>query len=1056
MDAIAPAGLFWRSIGPHRGGRVVAVAGHPTDAMTFYFGSTGGGVWKTTNGGGVWTNVSDGSLGTASVGALAVSPSHPEVLYVGMGESCIRGNVSFGDGVYRSDDGGRHWRHLGLAATRHIARVRIHPTNPDVVYVAALGHAFGPNPERGVYRTDDGGQRWEPILQVSANTGAIDLCLDPLNPRILYAAFWQGRRYPWRLESGGEESGLYRSTDGGASWIRLGAGNGLPPGILGRIGVAASAALSGRVYAVVESEQGGLFRSDDWGDHWERGDDGPAVRARPWYYSHVFADPTVAERVYVLAGAFLRSTDAGRHFQPVATPHPDHHDLWIDPRNGRRMIHGADGGAAVSFDAGETWSSLYNQPTGEFYHVAVDDRWPYRVYGSQQDNTTISIPSQTDFLGITERDWFDVGGGESGYVVVHGADPDIVYAGSSSFGEGGRITRFDRRTNIRTDISPWPGLTRGLTAAQYRYRFQWTTPIAPSPHDPHTLYVGANVVFRSRDEGLHWDVISPDLTRADVDKLGPTGGPITLDQSGAEVYCTVFALAESPLRPDLIWVGTDDGLVHRSPDGGGTWLNVTPPSLPAWATVTTVEPGRHHAETAYLAATRHRLDDPRPYLFRTRDGGRTWQAIAAGIPADEYAWVIREDPVVEGLLYCGTERRAYVSGDAGEHWEPLGENLPVVPVHDLLIHRGDVVAATHGRGLWILDDVAPLRQSARDPAPDGPRLYAPGPAVRWVPPNGWYVFGVGTGAAWEGATPRWAPPSAGYRGPAPAASEYRGAIAEFPTGASYVGRGAGMGPDSPELADAGQNPPRGASLRYWLPAPVEPLRLRILDADGGVMHAALVSGAAGGHRYVWDLRGPASRRPRFTPAGGRIAPLVLPGTYVVEMEGPTGRWSVPLEVIQDPRRSGAPDEYRAARARILELGARLSALYVRADAWMDAKAGLEGLLAHHRAGVEPPWRPRYQALRARCDGLMRDLTGEGRGYAPGLDAQLAYLAQLQEGVDGPAPAALLEQIAEMVRAAEAWIEAFDQAWLAGVSDLGHVVGGMAWVAPAPGLDPWRE
>jgi hypothetical protein len=991
--------LAWRNIGPHRGGRVVAVAGHPEDPMVFYFGSTGGGVWRTTNGGATWVNISDGFFRSASVGALAVADADPAVLYAGMGESCVRGNVSFGDGVYRSVDGGRTWIHLGLADTRHIARVRIDPRDPDRVYVAALGHPFGPHPARGVYRSHNGGRTWSLVLPGTDTAGAIDLALDPHNPRIVYAALWQVQRRPWRLDSGGPASGLYRSDDGGDHWERLGPGPTLPDGPWGRIAVAPSPGKPGRVYALIEAHEGGLFRSDDFGEHWELATRDPAVRGRPWYFTHLFADPASPDGVYVLAFGFLHSTDGGRHFRPVATPHPDHHDLWIDRRNPRRMIHGADGGAAVSFDGGASWTSIDNQPTGEFYHLAVDPRHPYRIVASQQDNSTISVPSENDFCGLTAREWYDVGGGESGHLVVSRADPDIVFAGSSSFGEGGRITRFNRRTNLREDVSPWPVLTRGLAASQYRWRFQWTTPIAASPHQLHTLYVGANVVFRSRDDGQHWEIISPDLTRNDPAKQEPTGGPITLDQSGVEVYDTVFSLAESPARPGLLWAGTDDGLVHCSEDDGAHWRAVTPPSLPEWATVTTVEPHPRDPDRVYLAATRYKLDDPRPYVFRTNDRGRTWVDIAAGLPADEYVRVVRADPVVDGLLWCGTERGVWVSRDDGAHWDPLRLNLPVVPVHDLAVHGTDLVAATHGRGLWILDDITPIRQWAEAGVGDTPHLFSPRPTVRWIPLNGRYVFGVPEGGG------------------------FRGSFVELPAGHSYVGAGAVRPGDSPRLEDAGQNPPRGALFHYWLPTAARMARIRVWDAAGGLVHEATVDASPGAHRHVWDLRLPLTPPLEVAPGQPvRLAPRALPGSYRVRFEVDAWGEDALLTIVQDPRRTGPPDAYE----RNIERVRALARPFTRAAEWVERWRMLSG-----------PWPPApdsaedgLAAWREAFRPLLDRLLGSGRGGPAGLAAQAAYVAELLETADGEAPAALVREAEALASELQSWTATFEQTWQA--------------------------
>jgi photosystem II stability/assembly factor-like uncharacterized protein len=981
----------WRNIGPHRGGRVVAVAGHPTRPGTFYFGSTGGGVWRTDNAGITWRNISDGFFASASVGAIAVAESDPNVLYVGTGEACIRSNVSYGDGVYRSTDGGDTWTHLGLEATRHIARVRIDPRDPDRVYVAALGHAFGPNPERGVYRSRDGGRTWELVLFVSDATGAIDLCIDPFNPRVLYAAMWQGRRKPWRLDSGGPESGLYRSTDGGDSWRRLGANADLPDGVVGRIGVSASAARRGRVYALFEAADGGMFRSDDGGERWTRTSDQRGPRSRPWYYTHVFADPHDEDTVYVLAAAFWRSIDAGTSFTQVATPHGDHHDLWLDPRLSGRMIHGADGGAAVSLDGGESWSSIHNQPTAELYHVTTDERWPYRVYGAQQDNTTICVPSRSVQPALDKREWYAVGGAESGYIAVRPDDPEVVYAGSSGFGEGGRVTRYDHRTSQTRDISVWPEKTSGLAAEEYTYRFQWTSPLAIGRHDPNVLYSCGNRIFRSTDDGQSWQAISPDLTRNDPDKLQRTGGPITTDQTGAEVYCTVFAFAESPRVDGLLWAGSDDGLVHVTRDGGHTWENVTPPQLPEWSLVSIIEASHHDPDVAYLAANRYKLDDTRPYLFKTRDGGRTWQAIVDGLPADVYMRAIREDPVVPGLLYASSERGVYVSFDDGGRWHSLRLNLPVVPVHDLVVKDTDLVAATHGRSFWILDDLTPLRELAQDAGRRPLRLFAPRDTVRTAASAGGF----------EEVPDR--------------------IVRPVIVGDHYMAARPGNG-DPPLYLDAGQNAP-GVIFQYVLETDAAiPVTLTVTDETGRealrrtsapgtreVGEAALEAGP-GSHRFVWDMRYPGA-----TPAKDAgmkwpdCAPLAPPGRYVATLTAGD-------HVERREFRLLPPPDTQVAAADLAEQFALLLRLRDRVDtvqrAFNEASALRRQLLDWQRrlAGADDA---EAASLKVTVDALVQGL-GDVRdalvqwrctnhqdqlNYPPGLNAKLAHLFDVAASAD---------------------------------------------------------
>ena len=737
--------MRFRCIGPPRGGRVVAVAGDPSEPAVFYFGAVAGGIWKTEDAGVTWTNVSDGYLNTSSVGALAVSDSDPNVIYAGMGESTIRNDVSHGDGIYKSTDRGRSWVHLGLADTRHISEIRVHPRDADRVYVAALGHAFGPNSERGVYRSTDGGASWEQVLYKDDRAGAADLALDARNPTVLYASLWEAHRNFWELASGGPGSGLWRSTDSGTTWTEITPRLGLPASaVLGKIGVATSPARSGRMWALVESDaEPGLYRSDDFGDTWTLASDRQDLRYRPWYYMHVFADPQDEDTVYVNNLRMWKSTDAGAHFTQVPTPHGDNHDLWIDPHDNRRMIQGNDGGANVSFNAGASWSSIYNQLTAQLYTVDTDGRAPhYFVYGTQQDNSSIGVPSGTNDGAIAWEDCRIAGTGESGYVAVHPNDPDIVYVGAigSSPGGAGALQRYDHRTGQVRLVNVWPEHHGGMGPGELKYRFGWTFPIRFSPHDPNVLYAGGNQVFRSTDEGQSWEAISPDLTRAAPDKLGPSGGPITRDTSGAEHYCTLYAFAESPHEPGVLWAGSDDGLVHVSRDGGRSWRNVTPPDLPEWAFIRTVEPSPHKPATLYLAATRYKLDDPAPYLYKTADYGTSWEAITGSegdlaIPGDDHVRVIRADPRCPGVLYAGTEAGLYVSLDDGTTWRRWRSNFPVTPVYDLKVHGTDLVIATHGRSFWILDDLTPLQSLAALRAAGGRAgFFSPEKGFHWLPP----------------------------------------------------------------------------------------------------------------------------------------------------------------------------------------------------------------------------------------------------------------------------------------------------------------------------------
>lgn len=948
--------LRWRSIGPYRGGRVVAVAGDPVHELVFYFGSTGGGVWKSVDGGLTWNNVSDGFFQTASVGALAVAPSDPNVIYAGMGETCIRGNVSHGDGVYRSTNGGQTWAHLGLAETRHIAKVRVHPRNPDHVYVAALGHAFGPNPERGVYRSTNGGKRWERILFRSERAGAIDLSLDPQNPRIIYAAFWDAQRLPHNLRSGGPDSGIYKSTDGGDSWTEITNRPGLPKGVKGKIGIAVSPARPERVWALIEAEASGLYRSDDGGESWQRTSDERELYQRPWYYMHVIPDPLDPDTLYLPNLKLWKSTDGGSRFSAVPTPHGDNHDLWIDPRTSQRMIESNDGGACVSFNGGASWSSIYNQPTAEFYHVVTDDQPNYRAYGAQQDNTTLSVPSRSDSGAITWGECYPVGGGESGYIAVRQDDPNIVYAGSY----GGLITRYDHRTRLFRNVTVWPENPIGWAAKDLKYRFQWTAPIVLSPYDPAILYAAGNLLFRSRDEGASWEVISPDLTRNDASMMESSGGPITQDNTSVEYYGTIFAFAESPKQAGVLWCGSDDGLVHVSRDNGRSWQNVTPPELPEWALISIIEPSPHDAESCYIAATRYKHDDWQPYLYRTHDGGRNWQLITSGIPAHDFTRVIRADPARRGLLYAGTETGPYVSFDDGGSWQSLRRNLPVVPIHDLALHGSDLIAATHGRGFWILDDTTPLRELSPQLAQQPAVLFPPRPAIRFR--TAMRRPRVGEGRNYQ---------------------SIGGGVVTSYTPQTAEAEGEMI------FVDAGANPPDGALIAYSLhEQPEGEIELVILSETGNEIkrftsktaeaeQAADETGAdapeggkrikgekqeprlpkqVGTNRFVWDLRYPdAVDVPGAVMWAGTVeGPLAVPGRYQVQLTAGGQTLTQPLEVRPDPRSGATPEQLQEQFDLLIQIRDRLSQVHEAVNGIRELttqiKAWQQRLTGHNGGG----------------------------------------------------------------------------------------------------------
>lgn len=743
------AKMEWRNIGPYRGGRSLTAVGHASQPLTYYFGATGGGVWKTTDGGANWSCVSDKFFGTSSVGAIAIAPSDPNVLFAGMGETDIRGNIAMGDGVYRTTDAGATWKHVGLKETQAVAKIVIHPHNPDIVYVAAMGHIFGQNKERGVYRSTDGGTTWKQILYKNEKTGAINIVLDPANPRILYASLWQAYRAPHEMSSGGEGSGIWKSTDGGDTWTDITRNPGLPKGVIGKIGLSVSPVNSNLVWAMIENDNGGLFRSDDAGKTWTRTTDDRNLRQRAWYYSRIFADPKNPETVYATNVNFHKSVDGGKTFKTIRTMHGDHHDLWLDPNNPDRMIVADDGGASVSQNGGKTWTAL-DIPTSQFYHVQVDNQTPYRIYGAQQDNTSVSISSRSGSGEIGVRDWFPTAGGESGYITPHPAKPHIIFGGSY----GGFMTKHNILTEQQQNVSPFPEEVIGEPSSNRKYRFQWTYPIVFSPHDVNTLYATAQVVFRSKDEGMSWEIISPDLTRNDKSKQAASGGPITKDNTGVETYNTIFTFAESPVEQGVLWTGSDCGLVHVSRDNGKTWQNVTPSSkdLPDLALISMIECSPHDKGTVYVAANRYKLDDQKPYIFKTSDYGKTWTRLTTGIPEGAFVRVVREDPNKRGLLYAGTETGVYVSFNGTSTnalWQPLQLNLPVTPIHDLVIQKreNDIVVATHGRSFWVLDDVTPLHQIMDGKVKTSENaLFAPRPTYRWSPPDFDLPLGLATGA----------------------------------------------------------------------------------------------------------------------------------------------------------------------------------------------------------------------------------------------------------------------------------------------------------------------
>jgi photosystem II stability/assembly factor-like uncharacterized protein len=936
-DSSAFAALTWRQIGPFRGGRSVAVAGSPSRPNEYYMGTTGGGVFKTTDGGETWVPVTDKYFG-GTIGAVAVSESNPDVVYVGTGEYDIRGNVSHGDGMFKSTNAGKTWSAAGLASSRQISRVRIDPRDPDIVYAAVLGHVWAPDSARGVYKSTDGGAHWRRVLFRNDSTGATELVLDPSNPSVLYAALWQAGRTPWTLVSGGTGSGIFKSTDAGEHWTEITRAPGMPRGIIGNVGIAVSAAKPDRLWAIVEADSGGVFRSDDGGASWTRTNDERKLRQRAWYFSRIFADPKDTNRVYVLNVHAFRSDDGGKTFDStIVTPATDNHDLWIAPNDPKRMIEANDGGATVSINGGRSWLPQA-QPTGQFYHVVTTNDFPYKVCGAQQDAGTLCGPSRMSG-GIDFGAWYSVGGGESGYIAVRADSPSVVFAGSY----GGRLTRFDSRTMQMRTVSPWPDNPMGYSAGDIKYRFQWTYPIVLSPHDPNTLYAAAQVLFRSRDDGMSWKVISPDLTRHDPRTLGPSGGPITKDQTSVEYYATIFAVAESPLTKDEIWTGSDDGQIHLTRNGGATWSNVTPSGMPEWMRISIIEPSHFHHGTAYVAANRYQLDDLHPYFYKTTDYGKHWSLIVSGIPAEEFARVIREDPERQGLLYAGTERGVHVSFDDGAHWQSLRRNLPPVPVHDLAVKSGDLVAATHGRGFWILDDIAPLRQLELHLLNGDAHLFVPSRVYR-------ASFG---GSASNGARHDAGPPRAG-------------------------------------------NPPNGALVYYWLSKAHEPVKLEFLDAHGTVIRtiASKADSAsdstsssadeeselpkrrephapnkAGLNRFAWDLRypHPVDFDGMVLWAGLPSGARVVPGTYAVRLTVNGHSETQRFTLLADPRSHATQQELLSQFSLSTRIADTISAANNAVRTIRNVKAQLQ-----QRAPQMPA--ARASEFRAAADALADTLS----------------------------------------------------------------------------------
>jgi photosystem II stability/assembly factor-like uncharacterized protein len=949
------SGMKWRQIGPFRGGRALAIEGVVGEPDTYYFGAVAGGVWKTTDGGQNWTAVFD-KEDISSIGAVAVAQSDHNVVYAGTGEGAIRGNTTYGIGIYKSTDAGNTWKNIGLKDSRQIGALIVDPRNADVVLVAAVGHAFGPNPERGIYRTADGGKTWTKVLGKDENTGGIDVVFDPHNPNIVFASLWQARRQPWFFSSGGPGSGLYRSEDNGVTWKRL-EGNGLPGGILGKIGISISGADPNRVYAIIEAKDGGIYKSDDAGQHWSRVNEDGRFRQRAWYFSKVYADPKSVDTVYVLNTGAFKSVDGGKTFNLLPARHGDHHGLWIDPTNPKRIGNANDGGASISIDGGKTWTTQDNQPTAQFYHVATDNAFPYHVCGAQQDNSNLCIASRSDWGAIGRQDWYEAGDGECGYVVPDPRDRHIIYSNSEA-----TIVRYDLHRKDVHDISVSPLDVSGHGAGDIPYRFQWTAPLMLSPHNPDVLYAAAQFVFKSMDQGQTWTQISQDLTRNDKSKQQPSGGPLTNDITSVEYYDTVFALAESPVKQGTVWAGTDDGLIHVTTDDGKTWANVSP-KLPEWSTVDSIEASPFDANTAYAAIDRHKLDDFKPYIFKTTDLGKTWLSIVNGLPDGTYVHAVREDPKKRGMLYAGTETGVYVSFDTGAHWQPLQLNLPHSPVHDLVVKDDDLVAATHGRSFWILDDLTPVRQVKEQSAQADFVLYQPQTALRLHYPE------------------------------------------EFD-----------------RRHPLGDNPPSGALIDYYLKTePKDEVTLDILDGQGKVVRhlsskekkeneqppewpdrverTSTIPAKEGMNRFAWDLRynDPVQIPGAFYSGNGPKGPLALPGDYQVKLTVAGKPQTAPLHLVIDPRNKGSEAAVQKQFALATQVNNRNSQLHQAVNEIRDLKTQIKSL--HTRFGDQQ----QAKTALATADDLDHKMSAVEEQLIQvnmkGSEANLAFPSMLNERFD---------------------------------------------------------
>ncbi len=973
------SGLDWRLIGPWRGGRVTAVTGVPGKPNLYYMGATGGGVWKTENAGTTWENISDGFFNVGTIGAVAVADSDHNVLYVGTGESPIRGvTTSHGDGVYKSTDGGKTWTHIGLKESGQISKIRIHPTNPDIAYVGVQGQIWGPNPERGVFRTTDGGKTWQHVLKTGPHTGASDLRMDPTNPRILYAGMWHHGRKPWYIQSGGTDGGIFKSTDGGDSWTKLSGGL---PEMIGKIGIDVSDSRPERVYAIIEAEpgQGGLWRSEDGGENWSLINGHRVLHTRAWYYIHIEADPINADTVYVLNTGLMKSIDGGHTWELKSTPHGDHHDHWINPQDSQNMISGNDGGATVTFDGGQTWSSIMNQPTAQFYRVATDNQTPYRIYGGQQDNSTVAIASQAHDGGIGVDDYFAVGGGESAHIAFDPEDPTLVYATTIN----GTLSEYNHETRRTRYIIPYPEMVFGKDAKDLKYRANWNAPVAVSPHDPSIIYFGTQLILRSDDRGATWTEFSPDLTRNDPEKQGRNGGPLTPENVGAEFYNTIFYLVESPHEAGTIWVGSDDGLVHVTRDNGESWQDVSP-RHGSEAMINAIEISPHDPGTVYLAVTGFKLNDFKPYIYKTTDYGKSWKRLDKGLPLDTFVRVVREDPARKGLLYAGTETGLFVSFDDGGNWQSMQLNLPEVPITDLAIRQDNLVAATQGRSFWVLDDLYVVRAAASG--------FGSGPSQLLTPGNVVMIHDEGGPGDFEGA-----------------------------------------------------NPSRSVTLYYTLENDLEDsLQIEILDSAGNVVRSysseesdfdrCLIANmdprrpftldypatTKGLHSWAWDMRRDGvTCIEDVSIHAGYGGPSVPPGSYSARLtaDGNTVQGGT-FTLQMDPNVSASPAEITEWTARATETANLLDEVLQRMGETRAARDQIEALMAAYPddAGLQQSGEAAVEAITQwdhQLDQHLHETYEDEDAWETMLAGQIRFLLDVIDYTGAPVTGGAMDRLADL-------------------------------------------